>query len=375
MALTFAVEPVVHREAVETLWRRLEAEADGHFFTSWTWIGAWLRHVERPVYLLRAEEAGEPVALGLFCVHRQVRWKVLPVTTLQLAATGDDAFDLITVEYNDLLVRADGAEAIRAAVWRWLGGRDRFADVVFDEIHLPGVTAATGRAAATASGLAGRVYARKPLALVDLQAVRACGRPWPEMLGSNTRYQLRRALRLYGERGEPLLEAAADVPTALEWLEQAGELHQRRWTAKGRSGAFASPFFVAFARELVRLGVPEGTVEMLRIRAGSHVIGYLQNFVYRGHAFYYFGGFAYEEDPRIKPGLVAHHLAVLRYLERGCQIYDFGAGAFRYKYQLGQPGPDIETWILRRPRVALELEDLARRLRARWRARRQRAEG
>jgi CelD/BcsL family acetyltransferase involved in cellulose biosynthesis len=368
--LSFRVDRITDPEAAGRLWRRLEPVADATFFTSWTWLGSWLEVIGRPVFLLEAREGDEPVALGLFCASRQVRWGVVPVASLHLSETGDERIDVLLVEYNDLLVRAADAERIRAAVWRWLGGRDRLGGFRFDEIHLGNVSAARGAAAAAASGLRARVWARRPLGLVDLEALRASGRSFVDSLGRNTRHQIRRAMRLYEERGRLGVETPPDLGTARAWLAHAGELHQRRWTARGRPGAWAFPTYVRFAHSLLERGFDDGSVELLRIRAGEHIIGYLLNFVYRGHAFCYFGGLAYEEDNRIKPGLVAHCLAVQRYLERGCRIYDFGAGDFRYKFQLGRPGPAMETWILRRPRLKLEIEDLGRRLRARWRERR-----
>lgn len=370
----FRVDEIVDADAAERLWQRLEPIAEANFFTSWTWMGSWLAVIDRPVWLLQAYEGDAPVALAMFCSNRQLRWGVLPVARLHLSETGDEQVDLLLVEYNDLLVRAEDAPRIRAAVWRWLGARDDLGGCRFDEICLGNVTAAVGAAAAAASGLRARVWARRPLGLVDLEAVRASGRPYLETLGPNTRHQIRRALRLYQERGRLGIETPPDRRTARAWLAHAGELHQRRWMAKGRSGAWALPTYVRFTHELLARGFDDGSVELLRVRAGEHIIGYLLNFVYRGHAFYYFSGLNYEADNRIKPGLVAHYLAIQRYLERGLRIYDFGAGDFRYKFQLGAPGPTMETWILRRPRLKLEIEDFGRRLRARWRERRVAAE-
>ena len=53
---------------------------------------------------------------------------------------------------------------------------------------------------------------------------------------------------------------------------------------------------------------------MLRITAGGRIIGYLYNFVHAGHVYNYQSGFAYEDDPVVKPGFVSHYLAIEHYL-------------------------------------------------------------
>ena len=70
----------------------------------------------------------------------------------------------------------------------------------------------------------------------------------------------------------------------------------------------------------------------------------------------YQSGLAYEADARLKPGLVAHCLAIDIHLAEGAKIYDFMAGEARYKASLGEPGPEMYHLLLQRPTWALCLE-------------------
>ena len=163
-------------------------------------------------------------------------------------------------------------------------------------------------------------------------------------------------MRLYEREGKLVAQRARDVPEALRFLEELKELHQRTWTRRGETGSFAFPFFERFQRRLIATCLPRGTVEIVRVTCGERVIGYLYNFVWRGTVLAYQSGLAYEADARLKPGLVAHCLAIDIHLAEGAKIYDFMAGEARYKASLGEPGPEMYHLLLQRPTWALRLE-------------------
>ena len=109
-------------------------------------------------------------------------------------------------------------------------------------------------------------------------------------------------------------------------------------------------------RSLIARCLPEGNAELLRISAGDEPIGYLYNFIWRGWIGTYMSGFAYEDDARLKPGLVSYYLCAERHLADGMRVQDFLAGAYRYKTSLGKPGPDMVWLALQRPRLRFRLE-------------------
>jgi CelD/BcsL family acetyltransferase involved in cellulose biosynthesis len=164
--------------------------------------------------------------------------------------------------------------------------------------------------------------------------VRREGGDYRAGLGRNTRAAVRRAERLYGERGGLVYETAADVGEALGFFEEMESLHQAAWHARGREGAFDNPVFRPFHRSLIERGVPAERVRLCRVTAGGRPIGYLYNFVAGGRVLNYQGGFAYEADNRLKPGLVSHVLAIEDALARGEAYYDFMAGSSGHKGHL-----------------------------------------
>lgn len=342
------------------LWRDLEARADPTFFLSWHWIGAWLAEFDPLPPMVIGEAGGALVLLGALIPRRRVEGGIVRVNGLYLHATGERGKDVIAIEYNGFLVDRAWAGTAEPAAVAWLLGPARVARRRRDELHIVAACAAD-QAKLVPPGMLLQVPARKPSWRVDLAAVRAADGDYLATLSANTRQQIRRSIRLYEQDGALVATRAEDAATGLAFLEALALLHQRQWRARGEPGGFAFPFFERFQRRLVETGVPQGTVELLRVTVGNQPIGYLFNLRYRGHVLAFVSGFDFTGDPRLKPGLVCHALAVTRHAREGAAIYDFLAGAARYKSNLGQPGPDFVYLLVQRPTAMTRAEQQLRR--------------
>lgn len=326
-------------EALGRAWRALEAEVPGHgFFQSWTWVGCLAaERYPRPV-LLRAEGAGRTLGLALFNLRRG---------RLSLAESGDAALDAPFVEHNAPLAEPAVAATLLRAAWDVAGAR---------RLHLSGMAPDMLHAA---GGVALRRQER-PAPFVDLARLRAAGEEHLAVCSANTRQQIRRSDRSYAARGELHLECAADAAQALDWFDAMLPLHARTWEARGKPGAFATAFLQRFHRSLIATGAARGEVEMLRIAAGANEIGYLYNFRLGGRVHAYQSGLDHAGAGRHeKPGLTSHALAVRRALAAGDDVYDFLAGADRYKLSLATGTTPliwaelVPTWSL--PGIALRM--------------------
>lgn len=352
--LEITLSPAPPAAELAPVWQELADRSDGSFYLSWHWIGIWLAEIGRPAWLLKARAEGKVVALALLARHRIRRHRVITSRLLCLQETGDPACDELTIEFNGILHdKRFGPDLVTRCLDAILhsdpGG-------TWDELYLGGVTEHFLPFAERA-GLPLQVRDRRPSAAVDLDRIRTSGKPYLDHLSSNTRYQLRRALRLYEKRGPLKLEAARDAKEAEDFMAGLAELHQKTWIARGKRGFFGADFLPRFHARVIEASLPVGAVEVVRIAAGASAIGYLYNFLYRGWVGAYLSGFAYEEDAKIKPGLVSHYLCAEHHLGQGRHMYDFMAGDNRYKTSLGSPGPDMLWLSLRRKRLMLILED------------------
>ena len=347
-AVAFSLENP-DKAALQALWSALEARADVTFYLSWSWIGAWIEEAGMPDLVLVGRSQGDPVAIGLLRRAVQRRHGFVRSRTLCLHETGDEEKDIIFIEYNGLLTdrRFGRLEPQALAFLRRIGG--------FDEVQLGGF-AEDGYETVRAAGYRTHVHALKTTAFVDLKAVRAADGDYLATISSNTRYQIRRALKIYEARGPLTLQPARSVEEALAFFDAMGDLHERAWQQKSEGGAWRFPFLVAFHRRVIETAFPEGGIEIVRISCGDTPIGYIHCLVRGGWSGSYLSGFAYEADNKVKPGLVSFYLYIEDKLRGGGEVLDFLAGDHRYKTSLGQPGPDMYWFRVqaRRPQLMLE---------------------
>jgi CelD/BcsL family acetyltransferase involved in cellulose biosynthesis len=323
-------DPVTHPDALATRWRRLEAAASGGFFRSWTYLGTLLPHFTAP-YLLAVTRRGQDVALGLFnrigsrlCLHE----------------TGLEPWDQLHVEHNGLLLHPSAPDVLPAALAVVASHGTVILSGIDDAHH-------------AAAGAAGDAHLRKchfapAVAFTTLADPR---QPYITNLSANARSQLRRAMRLFGDTLR--LEPATTLPQAEHYFDRLVQLHQTSWLARGQRGAFADEPIRSFHRSLIRAGFPSGEVRLLRVATASRELGYLYEFRHSRRALSYQTGLASEPDPRLKPGLVCHVLAIEQARADGEEVYDFLAGAQRYKLTLAPHGGETMHWVTLYRRASL----------------------
>jgi CelD/BcsL family acetyltransferase involved in cellulose biosynthesis len=117
---------------------------------------------------------------------------------------------------------------------------------------------------------------------------------------------------------------------------------QRDWLARGKPGAFADAFMVAFHRELLARAVPRREALLARLSASGRELAYLYNFRLAGRVLAYQRGIARDAAGRHgKPGLMAHVRAIEHAAQEAAESYDFLAGGSRYKQSLANVSRDL----------------------------------
>lgn len=298
---------------VARTWREIEAQAGPlPLFRRWTWVGCLAEERFDDPWLVTAAEGGRLCGAVLFNRRRGTLW---------LGESGDPVRDSPFVEHNGpILAAGAGAavvEALFAAAWRVPG-------VV--RLRLSGVTEALGL---KGGGVTGETLVR-PLYWIDLEAVRRAGDALAHV-SANTRAQLRRAWRAFEGESARLERLSGEAG-----LNELIAAHQAWWRARGQPGAFASPFMRRFHHALLARGEATGEVRLRLLRApDGRPAAWLHLLCSGGHVAAYQSAIAPDEDlRRLKPGLVAHLLAIGEAAAEGAATYDFLAGEARYKRSL-----------------------------------------
>jgi CelD/BcsL family acetyltransferase involved in cellulose biosynthesis len=350
--IRFAMKSTVSVENAAALWLHLEQESAPSFFTSWKWIGNWLRclppHV-RPQLLIA--ERGDRVVGAAFLVSRQ-EWRrgILKVRQWHFNATGEPSLDCLTIEHNGFLSAANEKMALWPAFLRWFAQQRNV-----DELVLPGaVDGEVGDVPADT-----RLLHRKTSSPAFMRRLGQGG--VDEILAGlsrNSRQQLRRNLRDWQKEGVLSCTVADSVETALQWFDALKALHIRSWDDRRRPHGFRYPFVDKFHGALITNGTGCNT-ELVEVRAGPSPIGYLYNFRNGETVLAYQSGFDYSQADR-RPGYVSHLLAMAKSAESGMRTYDFLAGDNQLKRTLGDVSYVICSHVFAQPRLGLRMEAAAR---------------
>ncbi|MBK5265777.1 MAG: GNAT family N-acetyltransferase [Alphaproteobacteria bacterium] len=329
-------------------WQGLEARSQASFFLGWTWMGAWLASTGVRPELLSVQGEGQDIALAL--IGRGMARRLLgKAATLYLNQSGHGPADRSFIEYNGLLMADDAPDGVEAAVMTQLFARNDWRVLRLAGMLPDALLAAAGRFHRR------MIVVQSPAYFVDLDAVRAAEGNYLSLLSANSRSQIRRSMREYGE-DDLKVTRASTMAEADDWLAEMAVLNAGRHA----DNAWDEPLFRAFARELVSRGLENDEVELLRMKQGGHSLGYLLNVVYRGRAMNYQSAFAPGLSSKAKPGLMCHGAAVARYADMGCGLYSLLAGDDQYKQSLSTGHDVLQWWNLERFSPMLEIEHLLR---------------
>jgi hypothetical protein len=324
--------PLAPGDPLPAWWAGLfEAAPDAAIFMSPWWMGTWLE-----VYGGQFEcqwirwRDGERVVAGCLLAFGPVRKQLIPMRAMYFNGTAERGHRGPLLEFNDVLavpgyrdaVCADLAVLIRECRWDCLVLSGYASGSLLDQVSRSLPAALVRRDT-------------RPAPYVDFAALGDT--TFEASLNSNTASQIRRSQRLYEARSGPVtLHRAQTEPEALAYLEALARLHNARWESRGLEGSFANPARLAFHRRLIALLIPHKAIDLVRVAAGDADIGYLYNFTLRGKAYSFQSGFIYEQDPKLKPGLLSHRLIAEQYRRDGLREYDFLAGDSRYKRSLAK---------------------------------------
>jgi hypothetical protein len=156
--------------------------------------------------------------------------------------------------------------------------------------------------------------------------------------------------------GHSKLNFAKDVTEVLQYREEAGELHAKRWHDSG----FTNPKFVTFHRQFILKSFDSGMIDVVKVMEESHLIAIIYNIIYKQDVYFYLQGLQYETDDKLKPGLTAQASLEEHYLEQGIKSYDFMGGHSQYKAQLSEATEDLLIIKIQKSLLRFRVENIIR---------------
>ncbi|HVN19423.1 MAG TPA: GNAT family N-acetyltransferase [Dongiaceae bacterium] len=363
--LTISVYGHKDWKSISAVWSRLEFLSPyASFYLSEDWISAWLEVFGtslRPRILVFEEER-QPVAACVLTRTTEPRGP-FRVSRMVLNTGAEPQPERTLTEFNNILCCRGKEEAVARALGAYVNG-ERWDEFTIDGID-PGPLLTALQIKAFPKLPAS--IALRPTYSVNLEQLRRNKTRYLETLSANTRAQIRRSLRELGGPDRVDVQIARDLPQAEHLFAEMCALHQKRWQARGETGAFANNNRVEFHRALIRRAYAKGSIHLVRVASAEQTVGILYNFVRNGKVYFFQSGFQYTQGQRLKPGLVTHASAIQKYLELGFSEYDFLVGDARYKRSLAQESKALAWVVFARPSLKLSVIQFLRTLKRRIR--------
>jgi len=366
-----SLEPLSSLEALEADWTDLERRTRPSFFQTWGWIGSWIKALPDNVSLLvlTARLNDRVVGLAMLTLSQQRRNGFVRSKILSFNETGDANLDGITIEHNGVMIQTGLEFEIIPRIINWLEREQPG----WDEIVIRGIDSVVAEPYLTTvpgSKLKTKLVDVSPYYFVDLAEIRNTESDYLSSLSRNTRYQIRRAIKQYSSDGPVRIQIAESIDEAILFFDRLQKLHQQYWTTKGHTGAFGDEFRQRLHQNLIRSRFPRGEIHLIEVCAGDKPFGYLYNFCHDGIISNYQSGFHYQDNMKLKPGLVSHSLAIQKYIDGQEIKYDFLMGQHRYKSSLANRKGDMGSLVYQKPRLRFRIEATLRDFRNRLRANR-----
>ena len=172
---------------------------------------------------------------------------------------------------------------------------------------------------------------------------------WDEFLAGLSkqhRNRLRRADRTYFQSGQVQVKRVNSTEDWRLFFEILLDLHGRRWNNKGLPGAFASPRFTAFHREISSRWSTAGLVTLAWLEMEGKPLAAEYRLHGDGVMYAYQSGMDTDRLD-LRPGELANMWAVRNAVEQGQHHYDFLRGDEEYKSRWrAQPRPMLAVRVV-----------------------------
>ncbi len=249
---------------------------------TWSWIGTWVNTQldDLNPFLLVTKSDEKIVGLTILIVNRTDITRFLRIKCLHVHTTGDENRDAICIEYNNVLSEAGFERSVAQSVISFLAENKNLPEALsgWQSISID-MIAGTGLETFTDRNLLPWHTAETASFGLDLTEIRRSGKNYIDRLSKNTRYQVRRSLRLYEARGNLQVLVAQSPDEALAYYQEGGEYHKLRWSNDNQKSIFSEAQFNTFHQRLIQTCFARKEVELIKITVAGEPIGFLYNFI------------------------------------------------------------------------------------------------
>lgn len=343
-------KPLPNLASLEKDWLTLEGISKCHFFLSWLWIENWIRHHQnrKALIVLYFEDNNSLLGIALATRKHIKRMRFFKHDAAILYQTGD-YLDNLTPEYTGIVCKKSNEKLLlESLIENTINGEFMWNTTTISRCEIEPIKRKTIN------------IITHPTFQVNLASIHTSQDKYLSKLSSNTRSQIKRSMKRYKNLyGDLQLIFPSDKNECIEFFYRMLFLHQKYWRSKNKIDAFYNNDLVLFHTDLINNGYPHN-LYIVKVQAGTELIGYIYNFKYNKRIYNYQGGLCYSNDNKLKPGLVSHTLLINHHIKHGDDMYDFMAGDYQYKKSLCTEKSKLYTVAIDKPGWKISIQKLIR---------------
>lgn len=324
-----------HVEELGHKWIALQSKTNSSAFVAWFWMKQWLAQknlTTNNCLCIEVTQGQDTVGLALFGIKtKRVFWG-LSFKQYFLHKSGNIKEDQTWIEHNTFLLNKDNEQQLAEEICQELVKIEQIDDIKIglsspDFIHTLNF-----------DGFKIRTELSSPGYLANLDGFFTLD-DYLASLSKNTRSHIKRSIKLLNEQSPLRLVLAKDAAEKDTVLKSIADLHRVKWRSTVYGSGFDNPCFYQFHRSLIQEQQSAQNCRLYSLYQDDIALGHVYLLTHGDRWSFYLSALHFNDDNRIKVGLVIHSLIIEQAIKEGISVYDFLAGEAQYKNSLSNALP------------------------------------
>jgi hypothetical protein len=323
------VEELAHK------WLALQGDTNSSVFVAWFWVKHWLEQknlIANNCLCVEVKQGHETVGLALFGIKTKKVFWGLSFNQYFLHKSGNTKEDQTWIEHNTFLLHKDYEQQLSNEICQALAKIQSIDDIKI------GLSSPHFIDTLNFTGFNFRTELSSPGYLANLAGFTTL-EDYLASLSKNTRSHIKRSIKLLNQQSPLRLALAFDTDEKDKVLKSIADLHRVKWRSTIYGSGFDNPCFYAFHQALIQDKQPLQNCRLYTLYQDDTALGHVYLLTQGDRWTFYLSALNFNDDNRIKVGLVIHSLVIEQAIKEGISVYDFLAGEAQYKNSLSNAQP------------------------------------
>jgi CelD/BcsL family acetyltransferase involved in cellulose biosynthesis len=302
--------------SLKTDWERLLGRCSHNFFSTWEWLSTWWKYYgeKRRLLILLAEEGDEIIGIAPFMYSVE---SMFGLRLGKIAFIGTPHSD-----YSDIISAGRTEECIKLFVDYLKLIPESWGCIELNDVP------ENSKSLSILNELSTNIRLIHPCPYVSLPESHEEFTRGPD--GKRKYTDINRHFKSLQKSYEVEVTDCSKLASYEEGMHWLFKLHQRRWTSRGLSGAFASSRFRNFHLAIAKTLAEKGWLGLFLLKLSGNPVAALYGFRYYSKYYLYLTGFN-PEYAKYGVGSLLISSVIHRCIDEGLSEFDFLRGDEAYK--------------------------------------------